>query len=74
MLIIIAYIFTAIEIELASDTKWFKANINGTGYYRVNYPLDNWDAIIKALIKDLNTFSPADRAQLLNDAFSLSQY
>jgi hypothetical protein len=27
--------FPAIEIEFPADMKWFKANINGTGFYRV---------------------------------------
>jgi hypothetical protein len=54
--------------------KWFKANINGTGFYRVGYPRENWDALVNALIKDHKVFSVADRAQLINDAFSLSMY
>ena len=53
---------------------WFKANINGTGFYRVNYPRENWDALTEALIKDHKTFSALDRAQLINDAFALSRY
>lgn len=52
---------------------WFKANINGTGFYRVNYPEENWDALALALKKNHKQFSSADRAQLINDAFSLSQ-
>jgi hypothetical protein len=27
---------SAIEIEFPADMKWFKANINGTGFYRVS--------------------------------------
>ena len=61
------------ETEFPGDIKWFKANLNGTGYYRVNYPIHNWDALIAALKKNHLTFTSADRAQLLNDAFSLSQ-
>ena len=53
--------------------EWFKANLNGTGYYRVNYPEENWDALTLALTKNHLSFTAADRAQLLNDAFSLSQ-
>ena len=52
---------------------WFKANLNGTGFYRVNYPSENWDAIILALKENHLAFTAADRAQLLNDAFSLAQ-
>ena len=54
--------------------KWFKANINGTGFYRVGYPRENWDSLIHQLVKDHKVFSVADRAQLINDAFSLSMY
>jgi len=64
--------FLAIEIEFPGDMKWFKANINGTGFYRVGYPRENWEALSEALIKDFKVFSVADRAQLINDAFSLS--
>ena len=53
---------------------WFKANINGTGFYRVNYPNDNWRALIKTMTNDPNTFSALDRAQLIGDAFALSRY
>ena len=53
--------------------QWFKANVNGTGFYHVNYPQDNWEALIRALQRDHTVFSAADRAQLINDAFALSQ-
>ena len=52
---------------------WFKANVNGTGFYRVNYPRENWDALIQKLIEDHDTFSALDRAQLISDAFALSR-
>ncbi len=61
-------------MEFPADAKWFKANINGTGFYRVNYPEQNWDALILALKRDHSAFTPADRAQLINDAFALSEY
>ena len=66
--------FSALEIEFPADMIWFKANVNGTGFYRVNYPEQNWDALIQILIKDHNTFSALDRAQLIDDAFALSRY
>ena len=53
---------------------WFKANVNGTGFYRVNYPKENWDALTKTMMEDHNTFSALDRAQLIGDAFALSRY
>ncbi len=62
-----------LDVELPGDAAWFKANLNGTGFYRVNYPAENWDALVLALQKDHTVFSAADRAQLINDAFSLSE-
>ena len=60
-------------MEFPGDMLWFKANLNGTGFYRVNYPQENWDSIILALRENHNAFTAADRAQLINDAFSLAQ-
>ena len=60
-------------MELPGDAAWFKANLNGTGFYRANYPLENWDALVEALQRDHEVLSAADRAQLINDAFSLSE-
>ena len=62
-----------VDVELPGDMSWFKANLNGTGYYRVNYPAANWDALILQLQKDHLAFTAADRAQLINDAFSLAE-
>nr|XP_040569452.1 endoplasmic reticulum aminopeptidase 1-like isoform X3 [Lepeophtheirus salmonis] len=62
-----------IEIEFPADVEWFKANINGTGFYRVNYPIENWKALVKLLRSDHTLLTASDRAQLINDAFSLSQ-
>ncbi|KAL5285219.1 ENPEP.2 family protein [Megaselia abdita] len=54
------------------NVEWFKFNKNQVGYYRVNYPKENWAALTNALIKDVNMFSPSDRASLLNDVFNLA--
>ena len=59
--------------EFPGDMSWFKANLNGTGFYRVNYPMHNWDALSLALNTDHSVFTTADRAQLINDAFSIAQ-
>ena len=64
--------FAAYEVEFPADVTWFKANLNNTGFYRVNYPKHNWDGLILQLLREHTVFSAADRAQLLNDAFSLS--
>ena len=62
----------AYEVEFPADVTWFKANLNNTGFYRVNYPPHIWDGLTNQLLREHTIFSTADRAQLLNDAFSLS--
>lgn len=58
-------------VDLDEDLLWIKANLNGSGYYRVNYPDEMWSQLILVLRENMETFSPTDRAQLLFDAFSL---
>lgn len=42
------------------------------GYYRVNYPVEMWQALTKALFESRGDFSVADRAHLINDVFVLA--
>ena len=65
-------LIAAYEVEFPADVTWFKANLNNTGFYRVNYPKHIWDGLTTQLISEHNILSTADRAQLINDAFSLS--
>ena len=51
--------------------EYIKCNVNQTGFYRVSYPDDMWNAIVKTLLKDHTKFSPSDRANLIDDAFTL---
>jgi len=46
-------------------------NVNQSGFYRVTYSDDMWQSIISALQRNLSVFSPADRASLIDDAFTL---
>ena len=64
--------FSAFEVEFPADVNWIKANLNNTGFYRVNYPKHMWDGLILQLTREHTIFSTADRAQMINDAFSLS--
>ena len=63
---------SAFEVEFPADVNWIKANLNNTGFYRVNYPKHMWDGLILQLTREHTIFSTADRAQMINDAFSLS--
>lgn len=60
-------------MKVAEGTKWIKFNRDQVGFYRVNYPVDDWKKLGEALVSDLEKFSVADRAHLLNDAFTLAQ-
>ncbi|XP_011878756.1 PREDICTED: endoplasmic reticulum aminopeptidase 1-like isoform X2 [Vollenhovia emeryi] len=62
---------TNATFDIPSDVDYIKCNINQTGFYRVNYPNEMWISIIKTLMKNHTKFSPADRASLIDDAFSL---
>ena len=57
--------------KMPDNIKWIKANLNGTGYYRVMYPEDIWKGLTAQLKDDHTALSAVDRAQLLDDAFSL---
>ncbi|XP_073998601.1 endoplasmic reticulum aminopeptidase 1-like isoform X3 [Rhodnius prolixus] len=59
------------KFEIDPGATWLKANINQSGFYRVNYDQDNWEALISTLKRNHTVFSPTDRASLLDDAFTL---
>lgn len=52
---------------------WFILNVNQTGFYRVNYDSNNWLLLTKQLVQDLNKIPRLNRAQLLDDVFSLAR-
>ncbi|KAM9808144.1 uncharacterized protein ACB057_005988 [Neosynchiropus ocellatus] len=55
------------------DGGWVLANINVTGYYRVNYDLGNWERLLGQLRDDHQAIPPLNRAQLVDDAFHLAR-
>ncbi|KAF1514260.1 Glutamyl aminopeptidase, partial [Eudyptula albosignata] len=61
-------------IIIASPPNTF-ANINPDhiGFYRVNYDSQNWARLSTLLVSNHTDFSPADRAGILDDAFSLAR-
>lgn len=44
-----------------------------TGYYRVNYDLENWNLLIEQLIKNHTVIHPVNRAQLISDSYALAE-
>ncbi|KAM9352585.1 aminopeptidase N-like [Symphorus nematophorus] len=63
----------AVNLEMKSGGLWVLANINVTGYYRVNYDLGNWERLFFALNSDHQVIPVINRAQLVDDAFNLAR-
>lgn len=47
--LIFTQISTAVYEAMKTDTDWVLANLNMSGYYRVNYDLENWHRLITQL-------------------------
>ena len=54
------YSFLVILDVTVNDDGWLKVNPNQTGYYRVNYPLENWKNLAKTLQNDHLVMSTND--------------
>lgn len=67
--------FTVIHNAYAEDDpdSWVLVNAMGKGYYRVNYDLDNWMAIIKQLKTNHEVFPYTTRAILIDDVLNLAR-
>ncbi|XP_068595223.1 aminopeptidase N-like [Brachionichthys hirsutus] len=53
--------------------EWILVNVNCTGYYRVNYDLENWDRLLRQMEIDTNRIPLLNRGQLIDDAFNLAR-
>ncbi|KAG5839759.1 hypothetical protein ANANG_G00208350 [Anguilla anguilla] len=58
----------------AAGAEWVLANLNVTGYYRVNYDLENWNRLLTQLNTNHQVIPVINRAQLVDDAFNLARY
>ncbi|XP_030370710.1 membrane alanyl aminopeptidase [Scaptodrosophila lebanonensis] len=62
------------EETLSQNASWIIANIQETGYYRVNYTESNWNGIRKALYESSwGGISELNRAQVVDDLFNLAR-
>ncbi|RZF47936.1 hypothetical protein LSTR_LSTR008740 [Laodelphax striatellus] len=59
-------------LDLGGDG-WVIFNVQHKGFYRVNYDEENWMRIIKQLKTDHTKIGAINRAQLIDDAFSLAR-
>ncbi|XP_068442751.1 thyrotropin-releasing hormone-degrading ectoenzyme [Clinocottus analis] len=61
------------RIGQMDDATWLLGNINQTGYFRVNYDLQNWKLLIQQLHNNPQIISVGNRAGLIDDAFNLAR-
>lgn len=61
----------SVSFEVPTAAEWIKVNVNQTGFYRVTYSEEMWTSIISVLHNNHTIFSPADRSNLIDDAFTL---
>ncbi|NXC10799.1 AMPE aminopeptidase, partial [Orthonyx spaldingii] len=63
---------TGITIATSPDT-FLNVNPDHIGFFRVNYDSQNWARLSNLLLQNHQNFSAADRAGILDDAFSLAR-
>ncbi|GAA6225936.1 aminopeptidase N-like [Lates japonicus] len=56
-----------------SGQDWVLANTNVSGYFRVNYDLENWSRLLSLLNTNHKALSVINRAQIIDDAFNLAR-
>ncbi|KAG9340759.1 hypothetical protein JZ751_020351, partial [Albula glossodonta] len=57
----------------AKDKEWVLANVNCTGYFRVNYNPENWERLLQQLNDSHDVIPILNRGQLIDDAFNLAR-
>ncbi|XP_039988747.1 aminopeptidase N-like isoform X2 [Xiphias gladius] len=58
---------------ISKSGEWILANVNYTGYYRVNYNLENWERLLTQLETNPHRIPLMNRGQLVDDAFNLAR-
>ncbi|XP_056427950.1 aminopeptidase N [Hyla sarda] len=56
-----------------TGNEWLLANIDVTGYYRVNYDDGNWNRLLQQLNDNPIVIPVINRAQIVDDAFNLAR-
>ena len=55
----------------SSQPSWFKVNTQQTGFFRVNYPPEDWERLVPTI--QSQELPASDRLGIQNDAYSLSK-
>lgn len=58
---------------ISKKGEWILANVNCTGYYRVNYNPENWERLLTQLRTNPDRIPLMNRGQLIDDAFNLAR-
>ncbi|KAM7002050.1 alanyl (membrane) aminopeptidase-like b [Tautogolabrus adspersus] len=58
---------------ISKSGEWILANVNCTGYYRVNYNPENWQRLLTQLETNRFRIPLMNRGQLIDDAFNLAR-
>ncbi|GLG95614.1 Aminopeptidase N, partial [Gryllus bimaculatus] len=61
-----------VKVNTSDNVEWIKFNHRQVGYYRVNYTELEWQTFSSLLQGNVAALDAADRANLLDDAFSLA--
>ncbi|KAL6107368.1 uncharacterized protein ACO6RY_11024 [Pungitius sinensis] len=61
------------EEFISRKGEWILANVNCTGYYRVNYNSENWERLLTQLQTNPGKIPLMNRGQLVDDAFNLAR-
>ncbi|KAL7866780.1 hypothetical protein AOLI_G00145940 [Acnodon oligacanthus] len=64
---------TATHEPMRTNSEWVLANVNVSGFYRVNYDSQNWQRLVSQLTSDHSVIPVINRAQILDDAFKLAR-
>ncbi|CAG9829478.1 unnamed protein product [Diabrotica balteata] len=67
--ILFKYNDNQVTIKKPAGATWLKFNTDQIGYYRVNYPLDEW----KNIINNYTLFSTGDKTHLLEETFMIAE-
>ncbi|VDD79974.1 unnamed protein product [Mesocestoides corti] len=62
-----------LELEIdVPEGQWYALNLRQTGFYRVNYELENWLTLTEALLNNHVEVPRLMRAQLIDDSFHIA--
>lgn len=59
--------------QVPDEETWVIFNVGWTGFYRVNYDAENWQALAMQLATDHLRISVQNRAQIIDDAANLAK-